>query len=236
MNNYILKILAVSLMGNQKNKAYAVYNGEQLIITAVMTITGLFSSWRKPLIAEIEEKTAAGYVVLVEEMTDMISQHATKYLLEAVEGRSNLYDALDWYFALQDMGNLVVDEEVKRYVIRSGSEGQRIEKKQDDKGRTYYNIDWSAFHGGYRAVLLCVIAALQEPVNRRYLREMYGPERADREDTNPARRMRELLHQEDIRRGQAIEQSRVSTGYYRDSSREAWLEWAAGRKGRGKAG
>lgn len=204
----MLKILAVSLMGSQKSKAYAVYNGEQLIVTGVMTISGMFSAWRKPLVQEIEEKKALGYVVLVEEKTDLVSQYATQYLLEDVEVRSNLYEALDWYFALQDMGNLIVDEEAKRFLIRSGSEGQRIEKKQDEKGRPYYDIDWTSFHGGHRAVLLCVVAAMTEPLSDRYIEAMFGQPVPEPDDENPVRRWTKVMAARDLSKGKRLEEER----------------------------
>jgi len=204
----ILKILTVSLVGGQKSKAYAVFNGEQLVITAVLPIQGMFNTWRKPLVDEIINKKSKGYVVIVEEKTDLVSQHATQYLLEDIEGRSNLYDALDWYFALQDMGNLIVDEEAKRFVIRSGSEGQRIEKKQDDKGRPYYDIDWTSFHGGHRAVLLCVVASMTEPLSDRYIEAMFGEPLPDPEDDNPVRRWTKLLAVRDLEKGKKLEEER----------------------------
>jgi hypothetical protein len=204
-NADILKILAVSLTGSQKSKAYAVFNGEQLIITSVITIQGMFSSWRKPLIDEINDKKAKGYAILVEEKTELVAQHATQYLLEDIEGRSNLYDALDWYFALQDMGNLIVDEAAKRFMIRSGSEGQRIEKKQDDKGQSYYDIDWASFNSGHRALLLCVVAAMMEPISDRFIEAMFGEPVHDPDDDNPIRRWQKLILSRDLEKGKKLE-------------------------------
>lgn len=200
----ILKILAISLIGAQKSKAYAVFNGEQLIITNVINISGVFSSWRKPLIDEINDKKAKGYAILVEEKTDLVAQHATQYLLEDIEGRSNLYEALDWYFALQDMGNLIVDENVKRFVIRSGSEGQRVEKKQDDKGQSYYDIDWTSFNGGHRALILCVVAAMMEPISDRFIEAMFSEPTPDPDDDNPARRWKKLISEKDNEREEKL--------------------------------
>lgn len=209
MTDNILKIMAISLMGNQRSKAYAVFNGEQLVVTAVLPISGMFRSWRQQLIEEIADKQDKGYAVLVEEKTDLIAQHGTQYLLEDVEGKSNLHDALDWYFALQDMGNLIVPDDLKKYLIRSGSEGQKVEKKQDDKGQPYYVIDWNAFHGGYRAVLLCVVAAMTEPISDRFIRAMFGEPEPDPDDMNPARRWQRLIRERDVEKGKAIEAARA---------------------------
>ena len=205
MANEMLKIMAISLMGTQRSKAYAVFNGEQLVIVRVDVIAGLFGTWRKPIIDEIVDKTAKGYVVLVEEKTDLIAQYATQYLLEDVEERSNLYDALDWYFALQDMGNLMADEEAKRFLIRAGGEGQRVEKKQDEKGKPYYAIDWPSFTGGHRAVLLCVVAAMTEPLSDRYLEAMFGQAAPDPEDDNPVRRWTKVMAAKDLEKGKTLE-------------------------------
>jgi len=205
----ILKIMAVSLMGGQKSKAYAVFNGEQLVITSVLPIAGIFNAWRKPLVDEIVEKSGKGYAVIIEERTDLIAQHGTQYLLEDVEERSNLYEALDWYFALQDMGNLVVDDDAKRFLIRSGSEGQKVEKKQDEKGRSVYSIDWTAFGGGHRAILLCVVAAMTEPLSGRFLEAMFGNPAPDPDDYNPVRRMERLIKKRDIETHKALDRARA---------------------------
>ena len=204
MSSDILKILSISLIGAQKSKAYAVFNGEQLIVTSVINIQGMFSSWRKSLIDEINDKKTKGYAILVEEKTDLVAQHATQYLLEDIEGRSNLYEALDWYFALQDMGNLIVDENAQRFVIKSGSEGQRVEKKQDDKGQSYYDIDWTSFNGGHRALSLCVVAAMMEPISDRFIDAMFGEPIPDPDDDNPARRWKKLINEKDIEREEKL--------------------------------
>ena len=48
MSNDLLKIMTISLMGNQRSKAYAVFNGEQLVITAVLPITECSTSGANP--------------------------------------------------------------------------------------------------------------------------------------------------------------------------------------------
>jgi|GEM_PF-3192913 len=215
MSEEILKIMTISLIGNNRAKAYAVFNGEQLVITRVDVIGGMFRAWRQPIIDEVKDKAAKGYVVLVEEKTDIIAQFATQYLLEDIEERSNLYDALDWYFALQDMGNLIADDEAQRFLIRAGGEGQKVEKKQDDKGRPYYSIDWPSFTGGHRAVLLCVVAAMTEPVSDRYLEAMFGGKLAEAPEENPARRWKRLIEEQDRAKGENLEAKRrqLAGGY-----------------------
>jgi hypothetical protein len=175
-----LKIFTVCLTDRRKFKAYAVYDGENLVITHVSTISGgaLLSSWKKGLSAEIEEKRSKGFVVVVEELGDAFSTDVSRYNLDEADddGRSNFYTALDWYFHLEDTNCLTVATEARQYEIRSGGEGTRIEKKQDDKGRTAYNIDWKWLHGGHRAILLCVVACQFEPLSGRYLEAMWPQE------------------------------------------------------------
>jgi len=212
MSEEILKIMTISLMGANRSKAYAVFNGEQLVVTRVDTIAGMFGLWRKPIIDEIIDKKDKGYAVIVEEKTDLIAQHATQYLLEDIEERSNLYDALDWYFALQDMGNLIVDSDAQRFLIRAGGEGQKVEKKQDEKGKPYYSIDWPSFTGGHRAILLCVVAAMTEPISERFLKAMYGKEAEEPEDDNPVRRWTRILAARDLERGKNLKTERENRG------------------------
>ena len=169
-----LKIMAASLVSGQKYKAYAVFDGENLIVTQVDLIPWTDIMWKSNLITEIKDRTEKGFAVLIEEKTDHISGFGTKYLLnEMWEGRTNFCDAMDWYFALQATGNLLFHKSCDQYKIYTGGEGQRVEKKTDDKGRTIYHVDWNAFHAGYRAILLCVVAAMTEPVSKRYLEAMF---------------------------------------------------------------
>lgn len=211
MSTDALKIFTISLAAAKKFKAYAVYDGERLAITNVAPVSGLFSSWKAPLIAEIEEKTAQGFVVVVEELGDSIAQYATKFLLEGMndENRSNYYEALDWYFQLQDMDCLIIHPDCQQHALRAGGEGQKIEKKQDDKGRSFYAIDWKWFSGAHRAILLCVVAAMYEPISERFLHAMWGkPEEYFEE--NPAVRWRKLLDDMALERGKALERLRAT--------------------------
>jgi hypothetical protein len=192
-----LKIMAASLVSGQKYKAYAVYDGETLIVTQVKPIPWTDIFWKSSLIAEIKERTGNGFAVLIEEKTEHVSQHGTKYLLDELwDGRTNFCDAMDWYFALQATGNLLFHKGCEQYKIYMGGEGQRVEKKTDDKGRTIYHVDWNAFHGGYRAILLCVVAATTEPVSLRYLKAMFGPP-DDPDSLDPMRAFRAITVEHD---------------------------------------
>lgn len=212
MSGEALKIFTVCLTAAKKFKAYAVFDGERLVITNVAPISGLFSSWKAPLIAEIEDKTAQGFVVVVEEMGESIAQYATRFLLEGMndENRSNYYEALDWYFQLQDMDCLTIHPDCQQHSLRVGGEGQKIEKKQDDKGRVFYDIDWKWFTGAHRALLLCVVAAMYEPLSERFLHAMWGKPDEYVEE-NPALRWKKLLDDMTLERGKELERARGAT-------------------------
>ena len=170
-----LKIFTASLMAARRFKAYAVYDGERLAITHILPIVGPFGLFKQQLIDEVQAKVADGFAVLIEEKTEHVSQFANRTNLEEVNedaGRSNIYMALDWYFPMLDVGNIIVAQEYQQFMIRTSGEGQKIEKKQDEKGRAIYSVNWSSINGGHRAMLLCVIAAMNEPVSQRYVEEM----------------------------------------------------------------
>lgn len=202
-----LKIMTVSLMSVKKFKAYAVYDAGQLMVTDVIPITGMFGTWKQPLIDEVKQKRDAGFAVLVEERTDHIARHGTRYLLEEEgdSGQSNFYDALDWYFALSDLDNVILHSDCQQYAIRIGGEGAKVEKRQDDKGRTVYNVNWSVFNGGFRAVLMCAVAAMQEPVSRRFIDEFCTYlDTPDDEELHPAVAFARALEEGERQRARAL--------------------------------
>jgi len=211
-----VKIFVVCLASLKKFRAHAVYNGETLVIGMVQQIeaTGIFGKWKAPLIKEIEERKADGYIVLVEEKTDYISQYATQYLLEDLnddhEGsrRSNYFDALDWFFALADTGNIVFHSDCAQFNINAVSEGGMVDRQNDDKGRSVYKVDWKRFNGGFRAVLLCVVAALYEPLSERFLDVMFQADERAHVIANPALKMRALIHDMNVSKGKELEKIR----------------------------
>lgn len=201
-----LKIMSISLMSQQKATATAVFNGEQLVIADVQLLGGMFTAWRDKLVETVEDKVAQGYAVIVEERTEYIAKYGTQYLLEDLgdDNRTNLQEALDWYFALDAVGNMVFTDETKRYQIVSGSEGGKIDRKQDDKGRPVYVVDWARCTGGFRAVLLCVVAAMQEPLSDRYLKAMFPDQMREEEELHPAMRFKAALERKDQQRGEEL--------------------------------
>lgn len=188
-----LRIMTASLVSGQKYKAYAVFDGENLIVTQVDLIPWTDVMWKSNLISEIKDRAGAGFAVLIEEKTDHVAQFGAKYLLDDVwEGRTNFCEAMDWYFALQATGNLLFHKSCDQYKIYTGGEGQKVEKKTDDKGRTIYHVDWASFHAGYRSILLCVVAAMTEPVSKRYLDAMFGPYPEEEADLDPLRQFKAI--------------------------------------------
>jgi hypothetical protein len=171
----VKKIFAISLMGRERSKAYAVDNGEQLIIQKIVPIKGLYAQWKDALIEEIEERKQNDFICLVEEKTEHIAQHGSQINLEDIdinENRINYYIALDWYFAMANMGNIIMPPDGQQFTITP----QKVDPKRDEQGRTKYDVNWDQFSSGHRCVLLCVLAAAQEPVSGRYMKELYGPE------------------------------------------------------------
>lgn len=206
MTEPIKKIFCISLGQKRKYKGYAVYNGEQLIFQVISQIRGLFRDWKTDLIEEIEERKKKGFIVLVEERTDHISQHATQFSFEDLdpeEGRINYYVALDWYFAMENMGNLILPAESQNHAIREN----KVDREQDEKGRTKYNIDWDRFSGAQRVILLCVMAAEgMNPVSSVYLDEFFnGLDDETLPDNDPYKSFKAITVGYDIERGKKLD-------------------------------
>lgn len=172
---HYLNIMSVSLESFRRFKAYAVFDGEKLAITHCLPITGSPSLWREALVEEIKDKAAKGFSVLVEDRTDTIAQYGTRFLFDDVEeGRTTLYHGLDWYFAMQGMGAIIIDDSIKGFAIKAGGENSMIERKQNDKGQIVYDVQWANFTGAHKAMLMCVVAAQMEPLSERFLRDMFS--------------------------------------------------------------
>lgn len=171
------QIFAVSLDSPRKHRAAAtLFDNTQLVITHCLSIDGPPSAWRDVLRTEIEEKAKAGYAVIIEDRTGRFSPYASAFSFEDVEqDRTMLQHSLDWWFSLENSGNLVLDDSVRRFSIRAGEEGGMIDIKHDDKGRVIYHPNWTQFNGGHKAMLLCVAAAmLENPASERWLKAMFA--------------------------------------------------------------
>lgn len=175
MNNKLMNIMAVSLESDKRYKAYAVFDGEKLAVTHCIPIHGAVSLWKDDLAKELESKHKEGFSVLVEDRSEQycIGDASAFSFDEMIDNRSMLYHALDSYFSMLNMGNLIVDKSVERFIVRSGSEGAKVEKKQDEKGRTVYSVDWNTFSGGHKAILMCVCAATFRSLNDIFIDQMF---------------------------------------------------------------
>lgn len=207
----VLKIFTASLIGNKKFQAVSVFSESRgLVIVQVLPISGMFGAWRQPLIETIEKWKNDGAAVLIEENGDTVSQYGTKYLLEDMDDdncKTNLATAIDAYFQLQDSDMLIIPQEYQRYALQSGNERSWIEKKNDDKGRAHYNIDWSKFNAAHRAILLSVVAALYEPLSERFLAAMWSKNTEEYEG-NPVKRWRNMFDAMSLEKGRRIMEAR----------------------------
>jgi len=205
----IKKIFAISLAQKKKYKGYAVYNGEQLVFQVISPIKGPFSEWKDALIEEIEERKKRGFIVLIEERTEHFSQYATQFSFEGIdpeEGRVNYYVALDWYFALENMGNLVLPPDSQNHAIREN----KVDRMQDEKGRTKYVIEWDRFTGAQRVILLCVMAAVgMNPISDVYLDEFFeGLDDDVLPNNDPYKSFKAVTVGYDITRGKKLDAER----------------------------
>ena len=180
---HIKKIFAVSLLGRQRVKTLAAYNGEVLVIQKMEPISGLFGIWRQSLAKECKEYADKGFLILVEERTtDHFAQYGQRVLFDEVDpeqGRTLQNIALDEYFALTAMGdtggnrfgNLVLQHGLERHQLNANM----INVRQDEKGRSQYDIEPERFTGYHRALLMAVLGAQTfNPVNDDYLQRFYA--------------------------------------------------------------
>lgn len=166
----VKQIFAVSLDSPNKHRAAAMlFEDNRLFISHCLPISTRGNEWRDNLREEISQKASEGFVIIIEDRSGIFSPHAHSFCFDDVhEGRTMLQHAFDWWFSLQNSGNLKLDEDLKRYAINANSENALIELKTDDKGRVLYAPDWKSFTGGHKALLLCVVAAMMEPLSQHW--------------------------------------------------------------------
>lgn len=169
------KIFTLSLDSENRHMASAIlFEGNRLAITHCVPVAGPPSQWREKMLVDIETKAAAGFAIAVEDRSGAFSPHATSVCFDDVEdGRTLLQQSFDWWFSLKNSGNLLLDTSVTRYDMKAGEEGSLIDIRHDEKGRIVYHPNWMQFHGGHKAMLLCVAAAmLEEPLSARWIDAM----------------------------------------------------------------
>ena len=158
------RILAIALEGTSKVQAMAVWDGQHLIVVELRDIKGNPEDWLEVMGRDIETKVQGGWVVMVEDRTASFSSLATSFNFDAPaeDGRTNLQRALDWYFALESRGGIILGEGMERYAIRLSGELGLIDAGTDEKGRLVYRVDWRKFNSGHKALLMCVAGAVME--------------------------------------------------------------------------
>lgn len=198
----IQKIMAVSLVSRDRVTLRAAYDGMTLLVVSVMPIKGSFFAWSKDLVNEIKEAQADGWSVLIEEIGDKVSQHATPVLLSdphIQEDRPMLAVALDHYFAM-------LNSETVRF--QPGTEQARIQESvvdvsTDDRGRNKYNIDWGRIKGAQRALILaCLAAEGFQPLSESFINELFEAmgNRVDERPASPLKRIAASLEALDLER------------------------------------
>lgn len=164
-------IFAASIEGAKKHMACAMYDGERLIVTHCEPLGDRQEAWMPQLLEDIRVKVEQGFVVLLEDRTGRLSPHATAFTFEEIceNGRTYLQSCLDLYFSLAATGRLIFETGLERYALRQ-TEGGMIDTRHDEKGRVIYDVKWSEFDGGRRAMLMCVAGAfLEAPLSERWI-------------------------------------------------------------------
>lgn len=171
------RIMTISLEGQQRAQAFAMWDGERLIVLELREIVGDPETWLPDMMKDIEDKVGSGWVVMVEDRTASFSSAATAFNFDEMgeNGRTQLQEALDWYFSLDGRGAIILGDGMERYTIRRGGEGGIVDAATDEKGRLVYKIDWNRFGAGHKAMLMAVVGAvIEEPLSERWLRAMRG--------------------------------------------------------------
>lgn len=171
------RIMTISLEGQQRAQAFAMWDGERLIVLELREIVGDPETWLPDMLQDINAKVESGWVVMVEDRTASFSTAATAYNFDEMgeNGRTQLQEALDWYFSLDGRGAIILGDGMERYAIRRGGEGGLVDCTADEKGRMVYKIDWNRFGAGHKAMLMAVVGAvIEEPLSERWLRAMGG--------------------------------------------------------------
>lgn len=176
----VKQILAIAFEGSRPAQGSALYDGQSLYVRSLDEINEDRYVFAEAIKQVIEDKTAEGWVVMVEDRTFSFPGNAASWDFDAigVDGKTNLSACLHWYFTLQGRGQLAFEDAAKRYELRLGGAADWIFKKNDERGRTVYSVEWTQFSGAHRALLMCVAGAvMEEPLSRRWMKEYLGKKR-----------------------------------------------------------
>lgn len=171
------KILAISFEGVRRAQAFAAWDGNRLVLMDLLESTGDPDAWLPAMLEDIEGKLDRGWVVMVEDRTASFPSRATAYNFDAMgpDGRTHLQSALDWYFALDGRGAVILKPEMRRYALRLGGANDILACKNDEKGRLVYDLRWESITPGHKALLMCVAGAvMEEPLSERWMRIFAG--------------------------------------------------------------
>lgn len=173
----VKKIFTVAFEANRRMRAQAYFNGVRLSVVEMSAVYGEPEEWIPAIQKDIEQKVKDGWVCMVEDPTFSFPSLATSFNFDAMadNGRTWLQTALDWYLALDSRGGIVLGEGLDRYVLRQGTATELLDLTQDTKGRSVYSMDWQNFNAGHKALLMCVVGAVQEdPMSERWLLALGG--------------------------------------------------------------
>lgn len=219
----VKNIFAVSLDSPKKHRAAAIlFDNNRLYLTHCLPISGK-GAWREELKEEIAEKAASGFVVILEDRSGIFSPHANSFCFDDVyDGRTMLQHAFDWWFSMQNSGNLVLAEDLSRFSMTQ-TENSIVDLKYDDKGRVLYAPQWDKFHGAHKALLLCVVAATMEPLSEHWFEAMLAalpslPE----EEWNPLERWGKSMKNWEDQEQAKIEQMRAERQAIIDKRGGVW--------------
>lgn len=170
------KILTIAFEGTRVATAFAAFREGKLIIVKMQEIRGDVDEWMPVLQADVTLKVNNGWVVMVDDPTSSFPGDATHYNFNAItEGRTNMQQALDWYFALESRGAIILDEAYERYTIRAGNANSLVDLKKNERGQLQYDVDWMRFSAGHKALLMCVVGAcMEEPLSDHWMQAMTG--------------------------------------------------------------
>jgi hypothetical protein len=197
------KILAVSLLSAERVKLRCVYDGAMLVVVGMERVEGNFFTWRKALAKEVSQAVEDGWQVLVEEMSDTISQHATPVLFSdphPQEHRPMLSVALDWYFAMHNAGTIQLQPGTEMCRITESA----VDVSTDEKGRNRYSLDWQRIKGPQRAVMLaCLAAEGYQPISSEWINQLYAGLEVEKQADTPVERFAHSLSAHDLERERA---------------------------------
>lgn len=175
------KIMTVAFDSMRRVRAQGVFEAGKLIVVDMADITGNPEDWIPPLQADIANKVANGWVCMVDDMTHSFpfsgEAAGVSFNFDAQDagGRTMLQTALDWYFAMDSRGSIILGDGLERHAIRVGGENSLLDIRSDEKGRAVYVIDWRRFGAAHRALLMCVVGAVQEePLSEHWLANLCG--------------------------------------------------------------